>query len=78
MLNLKYNNTIGDLEAKYDAKERSSNETTKTLAWVGYGVGAACVATGAILYYLGWSKRRAVLSVGAISGNPGFVLGGAL
>jgi tetratricopeptide (TPR) repeat protein len=33
-----------------------SGKSAVTMQWVFYGVGAAALATGSILYYLGWSK----------------------
>jgi hypothetical protein len=76
-LNVEHNNTIKDLRAHYNPTTDSSNQTTKTVAWVGYGVGAACLATGAVLYYLGWSKRRAAVVPAAVAGRPGMAIGGA-
>lgn len=38
--------------ARLDGKE-SDRKTYETLGWIGYGAGAACIATGGILYYLG-------------------------
>jgi hypothetical protein len=55
MFNLKVNSMASDygkLNGYTDSKE-SDRKTYQTLGWVGYGVGAACVATGAVLYYLG-------------------------
>jgi hypothetical protein len=55
VLNLKANSMAGDLE-KPESYSRSSDSTRKdykTAAWVGYGAGAAFVAGGAVLYYLG-------------------------
>ena len=40
------------LGAYSDGKE-SQRKTYETAAWIGYGLGAACVVTGAFLYYLG-------------------------
>jgi hypothetical protein len=37
----------------YDQDKASTHSTYQTLTWVGYGVGGACVATGALLYFLG-------------------------
>jgi hypothetical protein len=55
VLNLKVNSMASDME-KFDSYTRgkeSDRKTYQTLGWVGYGVGATCVATGAILYVLG-------------------------
>jgi hypothetical protein len=54
VLNIKANSTIDDLYRHFDKDTDSSGKTYKTLSQVGYGVGAACVAGGALLYYLGW------------------------
>jgi len=53
--NLKVNSMASDfqnLNGYTDSKE-SDRKTFQTLGWVGFGVGAACIATGAVLYYLG-------------------------
>jgi hypothetical protein len=58
VLNLKANSMANDLE-KPESYSRSTDSTRKdykTFGWVGYGVGAAFVAGGAIMYYLGWRK----------------------
>jgi len=57
VLNLKVNNTIDDLHQHYDEDTESSGKTYKALSQVGYGVGAALVAGGAVLYYLGLRAR---------------------
>jgi len=57
--NLKVNSMVNEMETKvdgYTASKNSSRSTYETLMWVGYGVGAACVATGAILVVVG-SRR---------------------
>ena len=55
ILNLKVNSMASDLQKTdgYTASKESDRKTYETLGWVSYGVGAACVATGAVLYYLG-------------------------
>ena len=40
--------TVGNYEAR-----NTDRKNYETMAWVGYGVGAACVVTGAILYGIG-------------------------
>jgi tetratricopeptide (TPR) repeat protein len=55
VLNLKVNSMADDLQKTdgwSDSKE-SDRKSYATLGWVSYGVGAACVATGAVLYVLG-------------------------
>ena len=55
ILNLKVNSMASDMQKTngYTDSKDSDRKTYETLGWVGYGVGAACVATGAVLYYLG-------------------------
>jgi hypothetical protein len=55
ILNLKVNSVASDMQKTngYTDSKDSDRKTYETLGWIGYGVGAACVATGAILYYLG-------------------------
>jgi hypothetical protein len=55
VLNLKVNSMASDLEGlgQYSGGKESDRKTYETLGWIGYGAGAACIATGAILYYLG-------------------------
>ena len=55
VFNLKSNSLAQDLKKTdgYTSGKESDRKTYATLAWLGYGVGAACVATGAILYLLG-------------------------
>ncbi len=43
----------------YDPGKISDRKTYETLGWAGYGVGAACVVTGAVLYYLGQQSGAA-------------------
>ena len=56
ILNLKANSMVDNMESSVDsyspAKE-DDQKTYRTLAWVGYGAGAACVAAGAILVGVG-------------------------
>ena len=60
-----------------DGKE-SDRKTYETLGWVGYGVGAACVATGAVLYYLGTRSGAAGALVPAFAPDQvGAVVKGA-
>jgi hypothetical protein len=80
--NLKANSLANDVRAHYDPSKVSSHGTYVTLGWIGYGAGAACVAGGAVLYYLGWrdgdrgSKVALVPSAGP--GVAGLVLTGAM
>jgi hypothetical protein len=57
VFNLKSNAMISDMETKvgaYSNNNDSLSKTYRTLGWVGYGVGAACIVTGAILYGVGY------------------------
>lgn len=56
VMNLKANAAINDMENNiggYSSGKANDQKTYKTLAWVGYGAGAACVAAGAILVGFG-------------------------
>jgi len=56
LLNLKVNSMINEMQTTpggYSPSKENDRKTYKTLAWVGYGVGAVCVATGAILFGVG-------------------------
>jgi hypothetical protein len=57
--NLVANNTVGDMEKTLNgyATKKSDHDTYVTLSWVGYGVGAACLVTGAVLYGIGLKAR---------------------
>lgn len=41
----------------YSGGKESDRKTYEALGWVGYGLGAACVATGAVLYFFGRATR---------------------
>ena len=59
--NLKVNSIVNRMETTldgYTVSENSGRKTYETLMWVGYGVGAACIATGAILVAVGLSSRN--------------------
>jgi tetratricopeptide (TPR) repeat protein len=87
ILNLKANSLAKDLEAAngssttlYSQSKESSRSTYQTWAWVAYGAGAACMAGGALLLYLGYSRGQDaqvafVPTVGG--GNFGAALQGA-
>lgn len=55
VLNLKANGMVNDWRTKvsYTASQNDQYNTYKTWSWVGYGAGAACVATGAVLFGIG-------------------------
>jgi hypothetical protein len=56
VLNVKVNKMSGDLQEEFNPGVESDRKRYKTAGWVGYGTGAACLAGGAILYYLGWRR----------------------
>ncbi len=85
LFNLKSNSMVKDMEtnvAAYSKDNDSLSKTYKNLAWVGYGVGAACIVTGAILYGVGLKAGASSSSNVAIlpaigPGQAGALLTGA-
>lgn len=63
VLNLKANKMSVDLEGMYDPGVDSSHDRYETAGWIAYGAGAACIATGALLYYFGWRRSQPSASV---------------
>ena len=55
VFNLKANSLASDLKKTdgYTSGKESDRKMYQALGWAGYGVGAACVVTGAVLYVLG-------------------------
>jgi hypothetical protein len=56
VLNVKANSMIDEMETTnngYSSAKANDRKTYESLSWVGYGVGAACVATGAVLFGIG-------------------------
>lgn len=83
VFNLKANSMADDMEGTVDAytsNKDSSQKTYQALTWVGYGVGAACIATGAALTVIGMmrlSNRADVALVPAVGpSQAGVVLRG--
>lgn len=85
IFNVKANAAARDLETKvgaYPAK-KDDEKNFKTAAWIGYGVGAACLATGAVLIAVGAVKTKPKSSTGVAfvpavgPGHMGAVLTGA-
>jgi hypothetical protein len=66
----------------YTSSKESRHKTYKTLAWIGYGVGAACMAAGVALigvavYRSGSSDKADLALMPAVGpGQAGVVLGG--
>jgi hypothetical protein len=57
----KSNDMVAEMQTNrddYTSSKQSSQQTYKTLAWVGYGVGAACIVSGVVMITLG-TRRRA-------------------
>jgi tetratricopeptide (TPR) repeat protein len=83
LLNIKANGMANDLEASsssYSRNKESSRASDETFGWVGYGIGAACLASGAVLYYLGRSQgqhTQVALVPAVVPGQVGAVLQGA-
>jgi hypothetical protein len=77
VLNLKVNGMASDLQKTdgYSDGKESDRKTYQTLGWVSYGVGAACVATGAVLYFLG--QRSAAADSTSVALVPSFAPGQA-
>lgn len=62
ILNLKVNSMASDMESVpggYSSSKESDRKNLATLGWIGYGVGAGCIVTGAILYILGVKSASA-------------------
>jgi tetratricopeptide (TPR) repeat protein len=59
ILNLKANQLTDDLQRSdlsYSRSQDATRSSYKTWGWVSYGVGAACVVGGAVLYFVGRSQ----------------------
>jgi hypothetical protein len=54
------------------ASDYQSGKTAQTMQWVFYGVGAAALATGSVLYYLGWRAAEPGQTAFAPMVGPGF------
>lgn len=61
IFNIKANNIADSYSTRggYTPDKESNRSTYETLGWVGYGVGSACILTGATLYFLGRSAGAA-------------------
>ena len=77
VLNIKVNAMASDLQKTdgYSDGKESDRKTHQTLGWVSYGVGAACVAAGAVLYFLG--QRQAPADSTSLALVPAFAPGQA-
>jgi hypothetical protein len=84
LLNLKTNGIAASFKDRggFTPDKESDRKTYEALAWVGYGVGAACIATGAVLYFVGRTPRAGDSSALVIqpafgNGEVGAVLKGS-
>jgi hypothetical protein len=82
VLNLKVNSMASDLERRgaYSRTDDARRADYATAAWIGYGVGSALVASGALLYYLGWTSARvgdASVSLAPAQGGVGIACQGS-
>ncbi len=63
-------NTLFDEATKpgsvYDDGKYQDSKTFRTLEWVSFGVGAAAIVTGGVLYYLGYSAKSNAPSVALV------------
>jgi tetratricopeptide (TPR) repeat protein len=77
VLNLKANSMVNDVQNRYDGGTLSSSKDYKTMSVVGYGAGAACLAGGVLLYYLGVRAGSQVTVAPAVAeGTAGALLTG--
>jgi hypothetical protein len=81
ILNLKVNSMADDMQntpGAYSDNKESDRKTYATLGWVGYGVGAACIVTGVVLFLTGRpSSQAAEASHVALVPTVGIGQGGA-
>jgi hypothetical protein len=68
LLNLHANSMASDMEnvGGYTPSKNSSHDNYVKATWISYGVGAACVATGAVLFGIGLGSNRGASSDVAI------------
>jgi tetratricopeptide (TPR) repeat protein len=79
LFNLKANSMVNDMYKTQDGYTKESDRKTyANLAWIGYGVGAACVVTGAILYGVGLKAKSSSSSSVALVPTLGPDHAGAL
>jgi hypothetical protein len=72
IFNLKVNSMASDLNSfgNYSDDKESRRKTYETLGWVGYGVGAACLVTGTVLFLLGRSSSSSSWGQPAMTISP--------
>jgi len=68
--NLEANSLTNELNQNWDRDKASRRDTYQTLTWVGYGVGAAALVTGATLMIVGWDSGKSGRAAPAVSLAP--------
>jgi hypothetical protein len=80
VFNLKANSTAKELKniGGYSPSKESSRKNYQTAAWIGYGAGAACIVTGAVLYIVGIKQPDSAQSLALLPVISGGQAGVAL
>jgi hypothetical protein len=68
--NLEANSLSKELNQNWERDKASRRDTYQTLTWVGYGVGAAALVTGATLIIVGWNSGKSGPAAPAVSLTP--------
>jgi hypothetical protein len=55
------------------ASDDQAGRDAQTMQWVFYGIGAGALATGTVLYLLGWPSKESGRTVAAPIMGPGLV-----
>jgi len=76
VLDLKHNSMIHDIQGDYNGNTADSAQTYKTISMVGYAAGAACLAGGAILYWMGYRAGKTAIVPAPVAGRTGVLLTG--
>ncbi len=77
VLNLEHNSAISNAQVNYSASKANSAQRYETWSIVGYGVGAACLTSGAVLYWLGHRTGKVLLAPSPVASGTGLLLAGA-
>jgi tetratricopeptide (TPR) repeat protein len=77
VLNLKANSMVKDVQGRYVGDTYSSSKNYKTGSQIAYGGGAAFLAGGVIIYYLGVQAGHTVATPVALHDGAGAILMGA-
>lgn len=82
VFNLKANSTAKELKevGGYSPGKESNRKNYRTAAWIGYSAGAACIATGVVLYIVGLKQADSSQSLALLpvisDGQAGIALAG--